>query len=187
MKKEIIYKNIKNWYIKLINNSIIEISIPNNLKNDTEFVKKILLKAEKFKEKISNKSKLLYPNNNFYYPYWIETEIIEKNEDIKNFLSNIFYADTKKYLDIYSNKIWFKYKSFKIKDLKSKWGSCSYNQEIIINLKLAYLPKEYLEYVCAHEITHLKHKNHSINFYNELTKLFPDYLKLRKKLKNIII
>ena len=40
MKKEIIYKNIKNWYIKLINNSIIEISIPNNLKNNTEFVKK---------------------------------------------------------------------------------------------------------------------------------------------------
>lgn len=66
---------------------------------------------------------------------------------------------------------------------KSRWGSCSGRGNVSLNTALVKLPMECIEYVIVHELCHLKHHNHSKDFWNEVAKYLPDFVVLRKKLK----
>jgi predicted metal-dependent hydrolase len=72
-----------------------------------------------------------------------------------------------------------------IRKMKTRWGSCSHNKnKIILNPKLIEKPRYCIEYVVVHELAHLKHPNHSKNYYNYLTYLMPDWEWRRDKLNN---
>lgn len=77
----------------------------------------------------------------------------------------------------------FKVKEVKIKKLKSRWGSCSQEKRIVLNLSLARLPAELSEYVIYHELAHTKHLNHGKGFWQEVEKWIPDYKNRRKSLR----
>ena len=74
-----------------------------------------------------------------------------------------------------------------IKDNSSNWGSCSSKNNLNFNLRLSMLPLELANYVIEHEIAHLKHLNHSIDFYHELSKSCPGWKDYRSTLKNYTI
>ena len=67
--------------------------------------------------------------------------------------------------------------------LKSRWGSCSSKNEIVINAYLIQLPQECIDYVLWHELAHTKHHNHSPLFWQELEIHVPNYKNVKKKLK----
>ena len=71
-----------------------------------------------------------------------------------------------------------------IKDTKSRWGSCSNRNNINYNWRIALAPDYVIDYLIAHEVSHLKHQDHSENFWNCVAKLCPDYQKGREWLKN---
>lgn len=75
------------------------------------------------------------------------------------------------------------YKNIQIKDYKSRWGSCRQNGELSFSWRLIMAPPEILEYVCAHEVAHLIHMNHSSVFWQCVATLFPTYKKARTWLK----
>lgn len=78
--------------------------------------------------------------------------------------------------------------SIKFKPMVSQWGNCHYKKGVLnFSTNLRYAPIECIEYVVAHEFTHFLHPDHSINFYNELSKIMPDYKQRRQKLKEISI
>ena len=65
----------------------------------------------------------------------------------------------------------------------SRFGSCNYRLKTInLNLKLVHFDKKFIEYVFLHEIAHLVHQNHSVDFYNLLEKICPNYKILKKEL-----
>ncbi len=64
---------------------------------------------------------------------------------------------------------------------KTRWGSCSGKNRLSFNTNLAKMHPDFIEYVVVHELAHIKHKNHSKSFWNEVEKFIPDY-KNRKKL-----
>ena len=71
-----------------------------------------------------------------------------------------------------------------IKPMKSKWGVCHFKtHKVVINQVFIHLPKEFLEYVIHHELTHFFVTNHSTFFYKELAKKLPSHRKLQKDLK----
>lgn len=75
-------------------------------------------------------------------------------------------------------------KSFTIRDLKSRWGTCNVRSgKITINLHLIKLPIEHLEYVIVHELLHLRISNHGDEFKSLLTKYYPDWKRVKKSLK----
>lgn len=51
---------------------------------------------------------------------------------------------------------------------KTKWGSCSSQNTISLNINIAFLPEHLQDYILLHELTHVRHKNHSGKFWAEL-------------------
>lgn len=77
----------------------------------------------------------------------------------------------------------YEFKEARVKALKTRWGSCSSEGIINLNIWLMQLPEELIEYVLAHELAHLRHHHHQTLFWQEVESLIPDYKQRRKALK----
>jgi hypothetical protein len=77
----------------------------------------------------------------------------------------------------------FKYSSVKIRNSKSRWGSCSYTNGICLSLNLICIPDILSDYVILHELVHTKHKNHGPDFWNLLEKVANNAKFKSKELK----
>jgi predicted metal-dependent hydrolase len=63
----------------------------------------------------------------------------------------------------------------KVRELGYRWGSCSKNGVIFFNWKLLQLPVRLVDYVIAHELTHLAEANHDSAFFDALSRAMPDW------------
>ncbi|WDP93157.1 MAG: M48 family metallopeptidase [Desulfobacter sp.] len=70
----------------------------------------------------------------------------------------------------------------KFRRLTKRWGSCTRDNEIILNYDAVKLPFTLIDYIVVHELVHIKHKDHSKAFYQELAKYMPDWELLEEKL-----
>ena len=77
----------------------------------------------------------------------------------------------------------FSYRRLFIKDLRSRWGSCSVVNNINLALQLMRLPDELVDYVILHELVHTKVKNHGANFWRALDQVTGDAKGLDKRLR----
>ncbi|MDH3360356.1 MAG: M48 family metallopeptidase [Desulfobulbaceae bacterium] len=77
----------------------------------------------------------------------------------------------------------FTYNRVTIRNQKSRWGSCSTNNNISLNMKLLALPDELIDYVLLHELLHTKIKNHGPAFWANLNLLVANAKEKRAKLK----
>lgn len=71
-----------------------------------------------------------------------------------------------------------------IKDTISRWGSCSSLCHINYNWRLALSPNDVIDYLMAHEVAHLKHHDHSKEFWETVKNLAPNYEMSKLWLKN---
>lgn len=69
-----------------------------------------------------------------------------------------------------------------IQDMGYKWGSTDRRGHIYFHWRVAMLPHRMIEYVVAHELTHLYERNHSAEFWKRLERLVPDYLDRKRSL-----
>ena len=70
-----------------------------------------------------------------------------------------------------------------IRNQRSRWGSCSSKGNLNFNCLLMLTPPEVIDSVVVHELCHRKEMNHSKAFYAEVLRVFPDYWKWDKWLK----
>ncbi len=63
-----------------------------------------------------------------------------------------------------------KFKDISIKKVKSRWGSCSAQNNLNFSIYLMLLPDHLIRYVIIHELCHSIHKNHGPNFWDLLNK-----------------
>ena len=72
---------------------------------------------------------------------------------------------------------------WQIKDMDTRWGSCNIStKKIWINLKLANMPDEFLDYILLHEIAHLKISGHGADFSSFLDQYMFDWRDIKKAL-----
>ena len=77
-------------------------------------------------------------------------------------------------------------KSVKIRQMKTRWGSCNpYKSYINLNIELIKKPKACIEYVVFHELVHLLYSDHSKKFYDYLGLYMPDWQKRKEILERI--
>jgi predicted metal-dependent hydrolase len=79
----------------------------------------------------------------------------------------------------------FRYGRISLRACRTRWGSCSANNDISLNINLMQLPDELIDYIIIHELCHTVHKNHGSEFHNLVDKCTNGAeFELRKKLKN---
>jgi predicted metal-dependent hydrolase len=66
---------------------------------------------------------------------------------------------------------------------RTRWGSCSSRGRISLNWKMIIAPRDVVDYVVIHELSHLKHYNHSSAFWSLVETQSPLYLAHRDWLK----
>ena len=76
----------------------------------------------------------------------------------------------------------FKVGKVSVRKQKTRWGSCSVNNNISLNINLIHLPQQLATYVILHELLHTRIKNHGRQFWRELDELVGDARSLRSQL-----
>lgn len=83
----------------------------------------------------------------------------------------------------YAEKENFVYNKITIKNLVSRWGSCSTKGNLNFNCLLMLTPDYVIDYIVVHELCHLREMNHSEKFWAEVEKIMPDYQRAELWLK----
>ena len=190
-------KGNKNTYIRVDENNNIIVTTNYFITNNK--IKKILDDNVKFLNKALNKEK----KEGFYlmgkkYDIIIDENI--KNIEINN---NIIKVKSLKYLNnwykkeifkIFKDRLDFYYNKFdekipypilKIRTMKTRWGVCNRKvKSVTLNFNLVKYDYDCLDYVIVHELSHFVHFDHSKEFWNTVSKYYPNYKIIQKKLKN---
>lgn len=77
----------------------------------------------------------------------------------------------------------FSYRSFKVKRMKTRWGSCDQYGNIVLNLFLVQLPWDYIDYVIVHELVHTRALNHGPDFWQLFETHLPDARQLKREMR----
>lgn len=78
----------------------------------------------------------------------------------------------------------FKYERIWITAAKTRWGSCGPKGTLNFTWRLVMAPEQVVTYVVTHELVHLRIRNHSSLFWQEVEKILPDYRAERTWLKD---
>ena len=70
-----------------------------------------------------------------------------------------------------------------LREMTKRWGSFVSNEKIILNPNLIKASKDCIDYVITHELCHLSHKNHSVQFFRSLSRKYPHWEKTKTKLE----
>ncbi|RKY13936.1 MAG: hypothetical protein DRP52_01415 [Planctomycetota bacterium] len=71
-------------------------------------------------------------------------------------------------LERFSNEYNLPYRRAAFRCQKTKWGSCSSQNNISLNINIAFLPEHLQDYILLHELCHIRHMNHSGDFWVQL-------------------
>ena len=121
---------------------------------------------------------------------WVRKFVRKVKKDIEKYhvdLKNVDLKKGKQYLIFKVNKLaykyGFRYNKISIRNQRTRWGSCSHQNNISLNMKLLRMPEKIIDYVILHELIHTRVKNHSKDFWCEINKILPDAKKIDSELK----
>lgn len=127
---------------------------------------------------------------------WIDEHMlkVQSTVDERSKLEKITFEQIKELADqaveyipkrvkYYAEKENFVYNKITIKNLVSRWGSCSTKGNLNFNCLLMLTPDYVIDYIVVHELCHLREMNHSEKFWAEVEKIMPDYQRAELWLK----
>ena len=79
------------------------------------------------------------------------------------------------------------YKRLRLSSAGTRWGSASADGTIRLNWRLVHLKPEMIDYVVVHELSHLRHMDHSPQFWDVVASVMPDHMDRRKALKQVAL
>jgi predicted metal-dependent hydrolase len=131
------------------------------------------------KYSLENTSKITFYliNNEIVIRFPINLEHTHKNvQDItRKAIEYTFRKEAQGYLPLrveeLTNQHGFIYNKLRIKNINSRWGSCSSKNNINLSIYLMKLPDELIDYIILHELTHTIHKNHGQDFWKHLDRI----------------
>lgn len=193
----------------------VDIFIMQNEKNIYEKYKKIVEEKRLKKGKWETGQTILYHGNQYIiYKIYHKKDIIrikideendlfriilpkqiKKEEEEENILKAIrilFKENTEAILNerlvFWSKKTKIDYNSVKVRDAKTKYGSCNPKTKALhFSSRLVMLKKEAIDAIIVHELCHIIYPNHSKEFYELVEKYIPNYQEINEYLKKVSI
>lgn len=86
-------------------------------------------------------------------------------------------------LPIYAERLGVVYKSFALSSATTQWGSCTAEGKIRLNWRLVHFAMPMIDYVVAHELSHLREMNHSPRFWATVQSVFPEFQAAKRVLR----
>jgi len=124
---------------------------------------------------------------NVTYPAELNTNTREIQSAIRTGIERALKIEAKQYLPdkvkVLSAKFGLEYTKLTLKNIKSRWGSCSRKNNINLSIHLMRLPEHLIDYVVLHELVHTVHHNHSTRFWSKLDEVTNGAKNLDKELK----
>jgi hypothetical protein len=74
-----------------------------------------------------------------------------------------------------------------IRAMRARWGSLSSAGTMTLNANLIRAPRACIEYVVAHELCHLQHRNHDAGFFRLLGRVMPDWERRKQRLETALL
>ncbi|MDR0651645.1 MAG: M48 family metallopeptidase [Candidatus Peribacteria bacterium] len=192
----ITYTYNRNAYIRISDKGTILFTIPQRCKSDQKLLYQLFKKADLLRKRHQMRPKIEKQNEEglLLFGEWISRQDFlgpgvrqPSQVSLEKQLKAILYEYAQERLEKFSQQLHTSYQVLTIRKSKSKRGSCSHHQHIMLNLSLVYLPRKYIQYVIAHEVAHLVEKNHSPAFRELVQQLFPSFKETRKQLKKLMI
>lgn len=148
---------------------------------------KFMYRGELYPLRVVIDESLKKPEVKLYEEKFIITTPVKDEEIIKESMQLWYKQKAREIviekIEYYSKHFQIMPNSIKIKAQKTRWGSCTYKNDLALNYKLIMAPPDVLDYVVVHEMCHMEHKNHSKNFWNRVSSIMPDYKDKRNWLK----
>lgn len=86
-------------------------------------------------------------------------------------------------LNHFGPQLGVRHSRLRLSNAGTRWGSASVDGAIRLNWRLIHLPLELIDYVVVHELSHLRHMNHSPQFWDVVASILPDHGERRQRLK----
>lgn len=160
-------------------------------KRDWESGERVLYRGKKYNIRIfPHKEQITSVNFNGKRFEIFVNETAGEN-DRKTLIENAFrrwymrtaYESLKERLGYFCKITGLTYNTMKIKEQKTRWGSCSKKGNLNFNWKLIMSPQWVIDYVIVHEICHLRYLNHSKEYWSMVEMYMPSYKKAQEWLK----
>lgn len=102
---------------------------------------------------------------------------------VRDFLRRTAQADLAPAVATHAARLGVKTGALRIKDTRSRWGSCTADGELSFSWRVILAPPFVLDYLAAHEVAHLREMNHSIRFWRLVRETCPRMDEGRRWLK----
>ena len=123
-----------------------------------------------------------------FYPEYLGIAHKSVQIFIRKVIEEVLRIEAKQYIPARVNELAskynFNYNKVFIKNIKSRWGSCSKKGNVNFSLHLMMLPEELIDYVILHELAHTIEHNHSKNFWEVLDKIYGNAKTVDRKLRD---
>lgn len=85
--------------------------------------------------------------------------------------------------EIFAAKVGVRPGQVAVKDLGFRWASCTTEGRLQFHWKCMMAPATVIDYIVVHELCHLRHRDHSVAFWNEIDKVLPNYTERKEWLR----
>lgn len=86
-------------------------------------------------------------------------------------------------LPIFAQRLGVSYHSMSLSSASTRWGSCTSQGKIRLNWRLIHFSPAIIDYVVAHELSHLREMNHSADFWATVESIYPEYEHAKQQLR----
>jgi hypothetical protein len=121
------------------------------------------------------------------YPVGLKDKKEQRREEIRTHLIKWYREHAKEKInervDKYKVKLDVEPNNVVVKKQKKRWGSCSSKDNLNFNWEIIMAPMSIVDYLVAHELTHLIHDNHSRDFWATVAAIIPDIKEKKEWLK----
>jgi predicted metal-dependent hydrolase len=86
-------------------------------------------------------------------------------------------------MPVFAQRLGVSYHSMSLSSAGTRWGSCTSQGKIRLNWRLIHFSHDVIDYVVAHELSHLREMNHSAKFWATVESIYPEYELAKRRLR----